>query len=75
MVKLPKITLEAARVNANLTQKEAAELLGIHFQTLSKYEKDSSNIPFSLVEKASKIYALPISCFFLGKKYEKNHTN
>lgn len=72
---MPKITLEAARVNANLTQKEAAKLLGIHFQTLSKYEKDSSKIPFSLVEKASEIYKLPISCFFLGKKYENIHTN
>ncbi|MDM8284899.1 helix-turn-helix domain-containing protein [Ligilactobacillus salivarius] len=68
------MSLEAARVNANLTQKEAAKLLGIHFQTLSKYEKDSSKIPFSLVEKASEIYKLPISCFFLGKKYENIHT-
>lgn len=74
MIKVPKISLEAARVNANLTQKEAAKLLGIHFQTLSKYEKDSSKIPFSLVEKASEIYKLPISCFFLGKKYENIHT-
>lgn len=71
---MPKITLKAARVNAGLTQKEAAKLIGIHFQTLSKYEEDSSNIPFSLVEKASEIYELPISCFFLGKKYEKIHT-
>ena len=69
---MPKITLKAARVNAGLTQKEAAKLLGIHFQTLSKYENDSSNIPFSLVEKASEIYGLPISCFFLGEKYENN---
>lgn len=75
MIKVPKITLKAARVNAGLTQKEAAKLIGIHFQTLSKYEEDSSNIPFSLVEKASEIYKLPISCFFLGKKYENIHTN
>jgi transcriptional regulator with XRE-family HTH domain len=74
MVNLPKITLKAARVNAGLTQKEAAKLLGINFQTLSKYEKDSSTIPFALVEKASRIYSFPISCFFLGKKYENNRT-
>lgn len=69
---MPKITLRAARVNAGLTQREAAKKLGINNQTLLKYERDSSRIPFALVEKASKVYGLPITCFFLGKKYENN---
>ena len=30
---VPKITLKAARVNAGLTQKEAAEKIGISYQT------------------------------------------
>ncbi|WP_279074539.1 helix-turn-helix domain-containing protein [Ligilactobacillus animalis] len=68
------MTLEAARVNAQLTQKEAAKKLGIHFQTLSKYENDSSNIPFSLLENASELYGIPLSFIFLGKKYENIHT-
>ncbi len=74
MIIVPKITLEAARVNAQLTQKEAAKKLGIHFQTLSKYENDSSNIPFSLLENASELYGIPLSFIFLGKKYENIHT-
>ena len=40
MIKVPKITLKAARVNAGLTQKEAAKKIGISYQTLSDYEKD-----------------------------------
>lgn len=74
MIIVPKITLEAARVNAQLTQEEAAKKLGIHFQTLSKYENDSSNIPFSLLENASELYGIPLSFIFLGKKYENIHT-
>lgn len=64
---MPKITLKAARVNAGLTQKGAAELLGVHFLTVAKYEKDSSKIPFSLAEKASEVYKMPIECLYLGK--------
>lgn len=70
MINMPKITLEAARVNAMMTQKEAAKKLGVHFQTLAKYENDSSNIPFSLLENASELYGIPLSFIFLGKKYE-----
>lgn len=34
-----KITLAAARVNAGLTQKEAAELANVSKKTLSSYER------------------------------------
>lgn len=69
-----KITLEAARVNAGLTQKQAAKSLGIHFQTLAKYEKDSTNISFSLLSKIEDLYKVPLSLIFLGKKYENIKT-
>ena len=42
------MSLKAARVNAGFTSKEAAKAADVHFQTLSKYEIDSSDIPFSL---------------------------
>lgn len=72
--KMVQFTLEAARVNSGLNQKEASALLGIHHQTLSKYEKDSRNIPFSLLDKMSKLYKVPKDHIFLGIKYEKNST-
>ena len=74
MIKLPQITLVAARVNANLKQKDAAHLLGIHPQTLSHYEKDSSNIPYELLKHMCDLYGMKPEYIFLGKKYEKNRT-
>lgn len=65
-----QITLKAARINAGLTSKEAAALAGIHYQTLSSYEKDSSDISVSLLEKLSTIYQIPSDYIFLGKEYD-----
>ena len=50
------------------TSKEAAKAL-MHFQTLSKYEIDSSDIPFSLLKELSNLYQVPINNFFLSKEY------
>lgn len=39
---MSKMTLKAARINRNLTAKEAAEKLGISVETLSNWEKGVS---------------------------------
>lgn len=65
-----QISLKAARINAGLTSKQAAELAGIHQQTLAKYEKDSSDIQISLLNELSNIYQVPLNYIFLGKEYE-----
>lgn len=62
----PKITLRAARVNVGLTQVQAAELAGVHYQKLQKYEIDSDDIPRSLAKKLSEIYGYPIDNIFFG---------
>lgn len=36
------ITLKSARVNVNMTQAEAAKLIGITVDTLSNYERGKS---------------------------------
>ncbi len=64
------ITLEAARVNAGYLLKDAAPLLGVHHQTLASYEKDSSNLSFSFIEKVSAVYKIPKANIFFGDKYE-----
>ena len=53
------ITLEAARRNIGYSQKEAADLFGIHYQTLAKLEEDSSNAPFAFIQKIPRIYKIP----------------
>lgn len=51
-----KITLKAARVNARLTQKDAAHMLGISKDTLYNYEKGKSYPDVLVLKKIEKIY-------------------
>ena len=62
---MPKITIKAARINAGLTQKEAAERLGIAYQTLSSYEKNNKSIRLEVLEKMCSLYGIPIEYIFL----------
>ncbi len=61
----PKITLKAARVNAALTAKEVGKIVGKNYQTILKYEQDSSNIPLDFGKELSKIYDYPFNYIFL----------
>ncbi|GIN73994.1 hypothetical protein J14TS2_44690 [Bacillus sp. J14TS2] len=65
-----KITLKAARVNAGLKLVEAAELFGINKDTLSKYEKDSTNVPRSFFIKIEQFYRIPVENIFFGPQSE-----
>lgn len=65
-----KITLRAARVNAGLTQTEAAKKFGINRDTLHKYEKDSSNVPRKFIVKVESVYNIPLDNIFFGKESE-----
>lgn len=55
-----KITLKAARVNAGLTLKKAAEALGISTVTLTSYEHGRTSPRQSLRVKMSAVYGIPI---------------
>lgn len=65
-----KITLRAARVNAGLRLVEAAQKFGINKDTLSKYEKDSTNIPRSIFINIENIYGIPVDNIFFGIESE-----
>ena len=55
---IPKITLKAARANARLTQKEAAEKLGISVETLANYEKGRSFPDVIMLKKIETLYGV-----------------
>ena len=57
---MPKITLKAARVNAELTQDEAAERIGKSKQTIMNWEKGITPIKYCDLIKLSEIYDMPI---------------
>ena len=69
-MKLINFSLEACRKNAGMNLKDASGYVGINYQTLSKYEHDSSNIPLSLLNKLSVLYNVPTDYIFVGKKDE-----
>lgn len=65
-----KITMEAARRNVGYSQNDAAKLMGVHPQTISAWEKDSTNLSITEVNKIASIYKLPIDMIFFGNKNE-----
>lgn len=58
-----KITFEAARVNAHLTQKEAVKLLDISLKTLQNYENGVTKPNWDTLNKMSAVYNIPIGMF------------
>ncbi len=61
-----KLTLKAARVNAGLTQKELAELIGKSETTIVKWENDKTGkkITIESLEKICKILKIGIGDIF-----------
>lgn len=55
------ITMKAARVNANLTQKEAAKALNISKNTLVNYERGRSVPKVDMARKMAALYGLAVS--------------
>lgn len=52
------ITLKAARVNAKLTQPDAAKALGISASTLYKYEKGKAFPNALTIQKMEDLYGI-----------------
>lgn len=70
-----KITLKAARVNLGWTLKDAAAYFGIHYETLARYETDSSNVPLTFYNQLESVYGIPVEHIYFGKKedFSKDH--
>lgn len=51
-----KITLKAARVNRNLSQKKAAEMIGVSESTLLNYEKGKTFPREPIIKKIEEVY-------------------
>ena len=55
-----KISLAAARVNAELSQMEVAKMLKVGQQTILNWEKGKVAIPAFQLERLAEIYKIPI---------------
>lgn len=65
------ITLKAARVNKDLTQPQAAKMLGIAVSTLVNYEKGKSFPNVATIKKMETLYETTYDdIIFLPKIYD-----
>lgn len=60
-----KISLKAARVNANLTQQEIADKIKVSKHTIINWEKGKSKIGYAHLKLLSEIYNIEIDDIFL----------
>ena len=61
-----RITPAAARVNAGLTQKQAAKALNISNKTLLNYEKGITVPDWTTVDRMCALYGIPSDFIFFG---------
>ena len=57
---MAQITLKAARVNAGLTQKQAAEALGVKKGTILNYEKYRTKPDIEMAKKIAVLYGCTV---------------
>lgn len=67
-----RISLKAARVNAGMTQEEAASALNklsglsVSRERIIKFEKNPKDIPAIFGKMLSEVYKIPQDCIFFG---------
>ena len=65
---MPRITLEAARINARLTQRQLAEALEISVGTVVNWENGKSEPSLSQLRKISELSGIPMDFIFVPEK-------
>ena len=68
----PKIKLKAARVNAGLTQTEAAQKLNRNKQTIVNWEKGFTEIKVNDLLALSELYGMPIEYLEIPKRRKED---
>lgn len=66
---MPKISMKAARVNANLTLDQAAASLGVTSRTLRNWEKGKTYPDYGQAVMMANLYQLPIEFINLCKDF------
>lgn len=61
---MDKISLKAARANANLTLKQASDSVGINIDTLSRYENGKALPRVDVLAALCKLYKCSMDAIF-----------
>jgi transcriptional regulator with XRE-family HTH domain len=64
-----RITVKAARVNAGLTQREAASALGMATTTYNKLEQNPRLMRIEQVEKIAGLFGVDLDSLFFGRDF------
>ena len=54
-----KVSMRAARVNANLSVREVAEALDVHFQTYGNWERNKFSAPMDKIHEFCELVGVP----------------
>jgi transcriptional regulator with XRE-family HTH domain len=60
-----RISLEAARVNANMSQKDAAAAMNVNVSTIANWEKGKTSPDADKFKELCQIYGCPMDLIFL----------
>lgn len=63
-----KVTYEAARINAGLTQEQARKKIGCAKSTLMNWEKYRTDVPITAARKMADVYGCTLDDFLLPEK-------
>lgn len=63
-----QISLAAARVNAEMTQTEAAKAMSVSKNTLVNWEKGTSKPSITQAKELAAIYKIPLDYIFFADK-------
>lgn len=63
---MKQISLRSARVNARLTQKQLGDIVGVHENTIAKWENDPSEMSIRNAEKVCMALDVKFSDIFFG---------
>lgn len=63
---MPKISLKAARVNAKLSQQEAADRIGVAASTLRNWESGKTFPNQPKIEKICEVYGISFDILFFA---------
>lgn len=67
-----RISIKAARVNAEMTQEELADDIGVNKATVINWESGKSEPTWSQLKRISELSGIPIDFIFVPVKSEKN---
>lgn len=65
---MPRISLEAVRVNAKMNQKEWASALGVSNATVINWEKGNTEPSLSAIRKMSELSGIPMDFIYVPDK-------